>query len=256
VRKLDGEVVPRCTNLQCPARLLQRLKHFVSRNAMDIEGLGEKQLLQLLDRGRIEDVADLYRLTSEDLFALERMGEVLAGKLLLAIAASRTRSLSRLLYALGIRHVGEQTAKLLAKRFTSLDELAGAGVEELTQIHEIGPKVAEAVVDAFADPNYLLLLAKLRELGVDPVPEATVQRDGVLSGLTLVITGTLGTLGRSEAEALVEQLGGRAAGSVSKKTDYLVAGENAGSKLERARALGVKIIDEQEFLAMTGRGEA
>jgi DNA ligase (NAD+) len=255
VRKLDGEVVPRCTNPQCPARLLQRLKHFVSRNAMDIEGLGEKQLLQLLDRGRIEDVADLYRLTQEDLFAMERMGEVLAGKLLQSIAASRTRPLSRLLYALGIRHVGEQTAKLLAKRFTSLEELASAGVEQLTQIHEIGAKVAEAVVDSFADPNNLLLLAKLRELGVDPAPEATVQRDGVLTGLTLVITGTLSTLGRSEAETLVEQLGGRAAGSVSKKTDYLVAGENAGSKLERAQTLGVKVLDEQEFLTLIGRGE-
>jgi len=255
ISKLESEVVPRCANVQCPARLLQRLKHFVSRNAMDIEGLGERQLQQLLDRGRIEDVADLFRLTQEDLFALERMGEVLAGKLLQAIAASRTRPLSRLLFALGIRHIGEQTAKILARRFPSLEELAKADPEQLTQIHEIGPKVAEALADYFADPANRMLLEKLRGLGVRPADEANVQLDGQFSGLTFVITGTLTTMGRSAAEELVEQLGGRAAGSVSKKTDYLVAGENAGSKLDKARSLGIKIIDEQEFLDMTGGGE-
>ncbi len=254
VHKAAEEVVPRCGNPHCPARLLQRLRHFVSRHAMDIEGLGEKQLQQLLDRGRIEDVADLYRLTGDDLFALERMGEVLAGKLLQAIAASRTRPLSRLLFALGLRHVGEHTAKILAKRFRSLEELARADEEQLTQIHEIGPRVAAAVVDYFADPANRLLLDKLRQLGVTPTNEATVQRDGQLNGRTFVITGTLSSLGRNEAEALVERLGGRAAGSVSKKTDYLVAGENAGSKLERARELGVAIIDEATFLRMTGTG--
>jgi len=252
VSKLMGEVVPRCINPQCPARLLQRLKHFVSRNAMDIEGLGEKQLQQLLDRGRIEDIADIYRLTQEDLFALERMGEVLAGKLLQAVAASRTRPLSRLLFALGIRHVGEHTAKILAKRFSSLDELALADSGQLTQIHEVGAKVAESLLDYFADPGNQQLLLKLRGLGVNPVNEATVQRDGLFSGLTFVITGTLATMGRNEAETLVEKLGGRAAGSVSKKTDYLVAGENAGSKLDKARALGINVIDEQRFLEMTG----
>ena len=255
VCKLAGEVVPRCVNPQCPARLLQRLKHFVSRNAMDIEGLGEKQLQQLLDHGRIEEVADIYRLAEEDLFAMERMGAVLAAKLLQAISASRTRPLSRLLFALGIRHVGEHTAKVLAKRFPTLDALASADIEQLKQIHEIGAKVAEAVVDYFADPTNQLLLAKLRQLGVNPASEATVQRDGRLTGQTFVVTGTLATMARSEAEALVERLGGRAAGSVSRKTDYLVAGENAGSKLERAQTLGVKIIDEQEFLAMTGGRE-
>lgn len=256
VRKAENEVVPRCINPQCPAQALQRLRHFVSRNAMDIEGLGEKQLVQLLERGRIEDVADLYRLGSDDLFALERMGEVLAGKLLQAIDASRTQPLSRLLFALGIRHVGEHTAKILAKRFPSLVELAGAGSEQLRQIPEIGAKVADAVVDYFADPANLLLLDKLRQHGVAPTPEATVQQGGPLSGLTFVITGTLTRMGRGEAEELVEQLGGRAAGSVSKKTDYLVAGGNAGSKLERARQLGIKILDEEEFLRMAGAGES
>jgi DNA ligase (NAD+) len=221
---------------------------------MDIEGLGEKQLAQLIASGRIEDVADLYRLGSDDLFAMERMGEVLAAKLLQAIDASRTRPLSRFLFAMGIRHVGEHTAKLLAKRFPSLDELAEADREQLKQIHEVGDKVADAVVDFFADPANLLLLGKLQELRVRPTPEATVQQAGPLAGLTLVITGTLTRMGRSEAETLVERYGGRAAGSVSKKTDYLVAGSNAGSKLERARALGIKVIDEEQFLRMVGGG--
>ena len=254
VHKAANEVVLRCTNLACPAQALQRLKHFVSRNAMDIEGLGEKQLLQLLERGRVEDVADLYRLDSADLFALERMGEVLAGKLLQAIAASRNRPLSRLLFALGIRHVGEHTAKVLAKRFPSLDELARADRDQLKQIHEIGDKVADAVVDYFGNPADILLVDKLRRLGVNPTAEATVRQDGPLTGLTFVITGSLIQLGRSEAEALVERLGGRAAGSVSKKTDYLVAGSNAGSKLERAQVLGVKVIDEAQFLQMVAGG--
>jgi DNA ligase (NAD+) len=254
VVKPDNGVVYRCINPLCPAQALQRLKHFVSRQAMDIDGLGEKQLVQLLDRGRIEDVADLYRLDSADLFTLERMGVTLAGKLLQAIDASRSRPLSRLLYALGIRHVGEHTARVLAKRFASLDEIAAAGIEQLKVIHEIGDKVAEAVVDYFASPANQLLLKKLLQFGVRPTAEATVQQGGPLQGLTLVITGSLSTLDRSAAEALVERLGGRAAGSVSKKTDYLVAGENAGSKLERARSLGIKIIDEAEFLRMTDTG--
>ena len=251
IGRRGSEVVYRCGNPLCPAQALQRLKHFVSRNAMDIEGLGEKQLVQLLELGRIEDVADLYRLTSADLFALERMGDTLAGKLLQAIDASRTRPLSRLLFALGIRHVGEHTARILAKRFASLEQVAAAGTAQLKEIHEVGDKVADAVVDYFANPANRLLLKKLHQLGVRPAAEATVQRGGPLHGLTFVITGTLATLGRDAAEALVERLGGRAAGSVSKKTDYLVAGSNAGSKLDRARALGVRIIDEEEFLAMT-----
>jgi DNA ligase (NAD+) len=222
---------------------------------MDIEGLGEQQLRQLIERGRIEDVADLYRLGNDDLFAMDRMGDVLAIKLLQAIDVSRTRPLSRLLFALGIRHVGEHTAKLLAKRFSSLTELARANRDQLKQIHEIGDKVADAVIDYFANPANLLLLEKLQRLGVRPAPEATVQQSGPLAGLTFVITGTLARMGRSEAEALVERCGGRAAGSVSKKTDFLVAGSNAGSKLERARALGIRVIDEEQLLHMAGGGD-
>lgn len=249
-----GEVVPRCGNPHCPAQALERLKHFVSRDAMDIEGLGEKQLFQLIDLGKLKTVADLYRLTRDDLFQMERMGEVLADKLLQAIAASKARPLSRLLFGLGIRHVGIHTARLLAKRFTGLDTLAAAEPGQLTEIHEIGDKVAESLRDYFADPANLLLLRELKDLGLRPADEAVVQSDGPLRGKTLVITGNLARLGRKEAETLVERLGGRASGSVSKKTDMVVAGPGAGGKLEKARQLGIRIIDEEEFLRMTKTG--
>lgn len=253
VRKTADEVVPRCTSAACPAQALQRLKHFVSRSAMDIEGLGEKQLLQLLALGRIEDVADLYTLGRDDLFAMERMGDLMARKLLDAIAASKSRPLSRLLYALGIRHVGEHTSKILAKRFRTLDELAGADQEQLKKIHEIGERVAESIIDFFSDPAQLLLLRKLRQAGIAPTGEATVQEGGPLAGKTVVLTGTFAHWSRKAAEELVESLGGRAAGSVSKKTSFIVAGEEAGSKLVKARELGIPVLSEEEFLRMIGQ---
>ena len=255
VTRKPGEVVPRCGNSHCPAQALERLKHFVSRDAMDIEGLGEKQLLQLIDLGKLKTVADLYRLTRDDLFQMERMGEVLADKLLQAIAASKTRPLSRLLFGLGIRHVGSHTARLLAKRFTGLDTLAAADPGQLTEIHEIGDKVAESLRDYFANPANLLLLRELGELGLRPTEEAVVQSDGPLRGKTLVITGNLAALSRKEAETLVERLGGRASGSVSKKTDFVVAGPGAGGKLGKAQQLGIRILDENEFLRLTETGE-
>jgi len=251
VRKVESEVVPRCTNNHCPARTIERIKHFVSRNAMDIDGLGEKQLAQLIALGKVTTVADLYRLQKEDLFQMERMGDVLAEKLLQAIAASKTRPLSRLLFALGIRHVGIHTAKLLAKHFPSLDELAKTEAEQFKQIHEIGDKVAESLVDFFNDPAQRLLLDELRDLGLQPAAEDVIQQNGLLTGQTLVITGTLESMSRTEAEELVERLGGRAAKSVSKKTDYVVAGPGAGSKLDKAQQLGIKVITEEEFLRMT-----
>jgi DNA ligase (NAD+) len=249
VRNPD-EVVPRCINPHCPARTIEQLKHFVSRTAMDIDGLGEKQLKQLIDLGKIRDVADLYQLTGEDLFSLERMGEILANKLLQAIEASKTRPLSRLLFALGIRHVGAHTAKLLAKRFATLDDLAAANSEQLLQIHEVGAKVGESIRDYFINPENRQQLNRLAKAGVNPVPEATVASAGIFSGKTFVITGTLERFGRKEAEDLIEQHGGRAAGSVSKKTDYLVAGPGAGSKLDKAQALGIAILDENQFAAL------
>ncbi len=247
VKKMNKEVVPRCLNPQCPAQGIERLKHFVSRNAMDIEGLGEKQLSQLIELGKIQDVADLYNLSRADLDEMERMGDVLAEKLLRAIGASKRRPMSRVLLALGIRHVGEHTAKLLARRFNSIAELADAGTEQLVQIHDIGDKVAESIHDYFRDPDKILLIEKLKQAGLEPISEATVHQDGPLTGKTLVITGTLANWSRKEAETLVEDLGGRAASSVSKKTSYLVAGDNAGSKLDKARELGIPILDEDAF---------
>ena len=246
------EVVPRCSNPHCPAQTIERIKHFVSRDAMDIEGLGEKQLAQLIERGKVTDVADLYLLTRDDLFAMERMGDTLAEKLMTAINASKTRPLSRLLFALGIRHVGKNTAKILARRFASLDQLAECNVDQLVAIHEIGDKVAKSIVDFFASPEKIMLLEKLHRAGVHPQAEAVIQQNGPLSGKVFVITGTLSNWSRKEAEELVENAGGRTAGSVSKKTDYVLAGENAGSKLEKAGKLGVEVIDEVTFARMAG----
>lgn len=250
IQKSPQEVVPRCPNTHCPAQAIERLKHFVSRNAMDIDGLGERQLAQLMTLGKVRTVADLYRLSKDDLFALERMGDLLASKLLLALETSKTRPLSRLLFGIGIRHVGMHTAKLLAKRFTSLEELAQSDISVLKEIHEVGDKVAESVIDFFSDPRQVELLEELKSLGIRPTTEARERQEGPLTGKTLVITGTLEQMSRKEAEDLVERQGGRAAGSVSKKTDYVVAGANAGSKLEKAQKLGVQILSENELIQM------
>ena len=252
VQKNPGEVVPRCNNPRCPAQAIESFKHFVSRDAMDIESLGEKQLSQLLTANKIKDFADLYLIDKEAMFAMERMGDTLAEKLLRSIEASKTRPLSRLLFGLGIRHVGKNTAKILAKRFASLDELAKCSTEQLIAIHEIGDKVAESIVDYFNNPEKILLLEKLQDAGVKPQAEAVIQQDGPLTGKTFVITGTLSRWSRKEAEELVEKAGGRAAGSVSKKTDYVLAGENAGSKLTKAEKLGVEVLDETTFAQLVG----
>lgn len=255
VHKSQDEVVPRCTNPQCPAQVIESLKHFVSRDAMDIESLGEKQLSQLLAAGKIKDAADLYQLSEDDMYAMERMGEVMANKLVRAIGASKNRPLSRLIFGLGIRHVGRNTAKILAKRFASLEELSRCTVEQLKTIHEIGDKVAESIVDFFGNPEKILLLEKLQKVGLEPQDEVVIKQDGPLSGKTFVITGTLTKWTRKEAEGLVEQSGGRTSGSVSKKTDYLLAGENAGSKLEKAEKLGIEILDEATFADMVGAND-
>jgi DNA ligase (NAD+) len=181
------------------------------------------------------------------------MGDTLADKLLRSIEVSKRRPLSRLLFALGIRHVGRTTAKILAKRFASLDQLAQCDREQLTAIHEVGDKVADSLIDYLNNPDKILLLAKLKAAGVTPEAEVMIQQDGPLSDKTFVITGTLTKWSRQEAEQLVEKFGGRAAGSVSKKTDYVLAGENAGSKLDKARMLGIEILDEEAFSRMIGR---
>ncbi|MBE0595894.1 MAG: NAD-dependent DNA ligase LigA, partial [Desulfuromonadales bacterium] len=249
VTRLPGEVVPRCQGLSCPAQLKESIKHFASRQAMDIDGLGERYIDQLLRLELVRDVADLYRLRRENLFRFERMGEKLADNLLGAIAQSKQRSLPRFLYALGIRHVGIHNAKVLARHFGSLDELSRAGREELMTVHEIGPQVADSVLGFFASPRNRDVLERLRSAGV--IPEESVRRGGgPLAGKTFVFTGSLSRFSRKEAQERVEKLGARAAGSVSKKTDYVVAGEEAGSKLERAQELKVAILDEEEFLRM------
>ncbi len=252
VQKNPDEVVPRCNNPRCPAQVIESFKHFVSRDAMDIESLGEKQLSQLLTADKIKDFADLYLIDKEAMFAMERMGDTLAEKLLRSIEASKTQPLSRILFGLGIRHVGRNTAKILAKRFASLDELAKCNAEQLIAIHEIGDKVAESIVDYFNNPEKVLLLEKLQNAGVKPQAEVVIQQDGPLTGKTFVITGTLSRWSRKEAEELVEKAGGRAAGSVSKKTDYVLAGENAGSKLAKAEKLGVEVLDETTFAQLVG----
>jgi DNA ligase (NAD+) len=249
VKKLEGEVVPRCQGLSCPAQLKESIKHFVSRRGMDIDGLGDRYIDQLLKLELAGSVADLYTLSREDLFNFERMGEKLAENLLNAIAASRRRPLSRFLFALGIRHVGEHLAKLLARQFGSLEELAKASREELLAIHEVGPQVADSVTNFFRSPANGEILRRLQEAGV--VPETEERRaGGPLSGKTFVFTGALSRFSRKEAQEMAERLGARAAGSVSKKTDYVVAGEEAGSKLGRARELGITVLSEEAFLAM------
>ncbi len=249
VARLEGEVVPRCQGLSCAAQLKESIKHFAARGGMDIEGLGDRYIDQLLKLGKVESVADLYALTKEDLFEFERMGDKLAENLLGAIERSKQRPLSRFLNALGLRHVGQHIAKVLALQFGSLDELASASKEELLAVHEVGPQVADSVVNFFHSPRNREVLAALKASGVTPGSEQR-RAGGPLSGKTFVFTGALSLFSRKQAQEMVERLGARAAGSVSRKTDFVVAGAEAGSKLERARELGIEVLSEEDFLQM------
>jgi DNA ligase (NAD+) len=230
----------------CPAQLKQNILHFASRRAMRIEGLGEALVEQLVETKLVRDVADLYRLELEVVARLERKAEKSASNLIAQIEASKTRDLPQLLYALGIRHVGERTAMLLARQFRSLDRLSRATVEEIDDIHEIGLTVAESVRDWFDDPGNLELCARLRAAGVKTEMEELPHQGAseAFAGKQFVLTGRLETMTRDEARALIEARGGRVTSTVSKKTDYVVAGEEAGSKLEKAQALGLQVIDE------------
>ncbi len=255
VEHFEGEVAWYCVNAACPAQLMRNVEHFVSRGAMDIVGLGPKIVAQLIEAGLIRDAADLYSLKKESLLALEGFADKKADNLLQAIANSKQQTLARLITALGIRGVGEVVAADLARRFGSLDALGHASLDELQQIEGIGPSIAQAVVDWFARPANQNVLKKLKAAGVWPRGEAAAEeKEGPLHGLTFVLTGTLPTLSRDQARALIESHGGRVTDSVSQKTSYLVLGENPGSKLERARALGVKIIGEKELKQMVGQG--
>jgi len=251
LHRFEGEVAVRCVNQGCPAIARESLVHFGSRKAMDIEGLGYERVKQLLSAGLVTDYASLYELKADDVAQLERMGEKSAQKLIDGIERSKTNELSRVIFAIGIRMVGERAAKLLADRFRSIDALMNATTEELIEVPEIGPKVAEAITVYFAVPANRERIEKMQRLGVQPshVAAATGTR---LVGKSVVVTGTLTRFSRDEIHRLIEQEGGKASGSVSARTSYLVAGEAAGSKLEKAKSLGVPVLTEEEFLAMLG----
>ncbi len=246
--KDEEGVYIRCPNVDCPARCRERLRFFASRGAMDIEGLGDKLVEQLVATGLVKDYADLYGLTVGQLEPLERMGEKSARALVAQIAASRSRGLVRVLNALGIRHVGPRVAALLCERFPSIDSLAAAPVDEISAVPEIGPVIAASVYEWLASDYGRRVIAGLRAAGVRlDVPESERIEAGPLTGKTLVVTGTLEGFSRQEAEEAIRKAGGRASSSVSKKTDYLVAGAEAGSKLDKAQKLGVPILDEAGF---------
>jgi len=255
VSRPEGEVVSRCVAADCPAQLKGRLLHYASRRAMRIEGLGDVLAEQLVQKKMVRDVAGLYALKQEDVAGLERRAEKSASNLLAQIEASKTRDLPQLVYGLGIRHVGERTAAILARHFRSLEALRAATVEQMDDIHEIGLTVAQSVRDWFDDEGNVQLCDRLRAAGVrTEIASGGVgaQADEAFAGKQFVLTGRLETLTRDEARALIEARGGRVTSTVSKKTDYVVAGEEAGSKLEKAQALGLRILSEEELRAMLG----
>lgn len=245
-----GEATHRCENLSCPARIKEAILHYASRRAADIQGLGEKLVDRLVETGLVARISDLYRLRREDLLAVERMGEKSAQNLLDEIERSKGMSLARLIFALGIRHVGERVAELLAERFPSLEALSHATVEELTALRGVGPQIAQSIVSFFRNEENQRLIAELAAVGVDP--RAGEPQAGPLSGKVFVFTGTLGGLTRDEAQRLVASRGGRVASTVSRQVDYVVAGENPGSKLDRARELGIPVLTEAEFRRLIG----
>jgi DNA ligase (NAD+) len=247
----ENEVVARCVNPSCPAVVRESILHFVSRRAMNIEGLGEALVELLLDSGQVHEIPDLYRLEPQELERLERMGHKSSQNLLDEIEKSRHNDLSRLIYALGIRYVGERTAQILAGHFRSMDALASATQEELEEIDDVGPKVGESVVFFFQEPRNLALIEKLRAAGLNlAVREAPVTGEGLLQGKTFVLTGTLQNMRREQAKARIESLGGKVTTSVSSKTDYLLAGSDPGSKLRKARELGIALLSEEDFLEL------
>jgi DNA ligase (NAD+) len=252
VERPADEVMQYCPNVSCPGRIFEGIAHFASRDAMDIRGLGYERVRQLLDTGLIRDVVDLYELTADRLVELDRFAEQSAEQLIGAIDASRSRPLSSLLFGLGIRHVGKTVAVLLARRFGSMRTLMKADEAAINAVPGIGPTIAEAVVAFFEERRNRELIDRLERLKVN-FEEPRASSGGALAGQTYVLTGTLPTLSRTEATELIEAAGGRVAGSISKKTDALVAGEEAGSKLEKARSLGVDVIDEAELLRRLGR---
>ncbi|MBI2844428.1 MAG: NAD-dependent DNA ligase LigA [Armatimonadetes bacterium] len=253
VEKPDGEAVARCVNIACPARLRESIRHFASRGAMNIDGMGPSLVDRLADAKLVSDPGDLYFLKQEDLQRLARMGEKSASNIISAIERSKDTTLARLIYGLGIRHVGERTAQVLAQHFGTLDKVENASVDELASVPDVGPVAAESIAKFFAQEQNKRVLAKIREAGVRTEPVEAPREVPQFAEKTFVFTGGLESMTREEAEDLVASLGGKASSSVSRSTDYVVAGERPGSKLARARELGVTVLSEKEFLEMVGR---
>jgi DNA ligase (NAD+) len=252
VVRIAGESAHRCIGIACPAQIKERITHFSSRGGMNIEGLGEKLVSQLVDTKTIKDPADLYFLTKDALLTLDRMAEKSASNLLASIADTKSPPLERFLFALGIRNVGEHTAGMLTRRFVTLDRLTRATEEELLAIRDIGPEVARSIQSFFREPSNIRIMEKFREAGVTPIE--TVQREvAPLEGKSFVFTGALSSLARNDAKQIVESLGGEVSESVTKKTDYVVAGDAPGSKLQKARSAGITVLNEEEFHKLTGK---
>jgi len=252
VERPPGEAIHRCTGIACPAQIKENLAHFVSKGAMDMDGLGYKFLEQMVDKKIIQDQADLYFLKKEDVMKMDRMGDKLAENILSAIDKSRNPSLTNLIYALGIRNVGYHLAGVLAKNFKSIDNLAKESIEDLTEVHEIGPIVAESIYNFFHNPKNLKILEKLKKGGVKFPEEKVVVKKTPLSGKTFVLTGGLETLTRDEARKIIEDMGSRVSSSVSKKTDFVVVGKDPGSKYDKALELKVKTLDEEVLKKLIG----
>jgi len=252
VVRTPGEADHRCVNANCAAKLQGTILHFASRHVMDIDGLGDALVSQLTEGGMVKNVADLYRLTKDDLLKLERMGDKSAQNVLDEIAASKKLPLERVIYGLGIRFVGERTAQFLAEHFGSLDAIMKASAEQLQEVNEVGPRIAESIVEFFSDEHNRQLVNDLRKAGLTLTGEKK-EKGTKLAGKTFVLTGTLERYSRDEAKKMIEDAGGRVSGSVSKKTDYVVAGSDAGSKLDKARELGVAVIGEDEMESLVGK---
>jgi DNA ligase (NAD+) len=251
VQRLEGEAAVKCINAACPAQRKERIRHFASKKGFDIEGLGKKLVDQLVDEGLLTSFADLFALKEENLIPLERMAEKSAHNLVTAIDNARRIPLHRFIFALGIDHTGEHAARILAQHFSTLDDLMDAAKEDLEAIHGMGSITAEAIAGFFASPENRALISQLKQGGVEIfnlVAEQEEKKDHVFAGKTLVLTGTLTAMTRTEAKARLLALGAKVTGSVSKKTDFLVAGTEAGSKLTRARELDVQVLDEDRFL--------
>jgi DNA ligase (NAD+) len=249
--RTEGEVDFRCVNANCPAKLRETILHFASRGVMNVDGMGDALVTQLTDRGLVKNVADIYNLTKDNLLGLERMGDKSAQNILDEIENSKKLPLERVIYGLGIRMVGERTAQFLAEHFGSMEGLESAGVEELQDVNEVGPRIAESIVEFFSIAANRKLVERLREAGLTLTGQKK-QRGTKLAGKTFVLTGTLAHFTRDEAKKMIEDAGGKVTGSVSKKTDYVLAGADAGSKVEKAKELGVKVINEKEMEKVLG----